>query len=51
MLKFLKILKDVLILLLKKLFELIGSFFEIYSACRHYDFDALEDNNNKESEP
>ena len=45
--KFLKIIKDLVILLLKKLFELIGDFCEIYSACMRYDFDAIEDKSDK----
>lgn len=45
--KFLKIIKDLVILLLKKLFELIGDFCEMCSACMRYDFDAIDDNSKK----
>jgi len=48
--KFLKIIKDLVILLLKKLFELIGDFCEIYSACMRYDFDDIIDNSNKKKQ-
>ncbi len=48
--KIFKILKDFVIWLLKKAYELIGAFCDICSACRRYDFDSLDDKNNKKDE-
>ncbi len=47
MLKFLKLLKEFIFKLLKKTLELFGVFCEICSACMRYDFDAIDNNNNK----
>ena len=49
MAKFLKILKDIILFILKKFLELLNFLCKMYSIGMRYDFNALEDNKKQDT--